>query len=108
MAPAETGENEVATCEGCHYAASIEKAASGISPGRAAERQDQVLDDGWRFVRDDAGLSASTDRWQSVTLPHTWNTKSADEGDHKGDPHFKSGYYRGACWYARMAETRPK
>ena len=30
MVPAETGENEVVFCEGCGYAANIEKAASGI------------------------------------------------------------------------------
>jgi prolyl-tRNA synthetase len=30
MVPAETGENEVVYCEGCGYAANIEKAASGI------------------------------------------------------------------------------
>src|SRR5713101_4666336 len=30
MVPAETGENEVAVCEGCGYAANIDKATSGI------------------------------------------------------------------------------
>jgi prolyl-tRNA synthetase len=30
MVPAETGENEVAFCEGCGYAANLEKATSGI------------------------------------------------------------------------------
>jgi prolyl-tRNA synthetase len=30
MVPAETGENEIAFCEGCGYAANIEKATSGI------------------------------------------------------------------------------
>src|SRR5882724_2507264 len=30
MVPAETGENEVVYCDGCNYAANIEKAASGI------------------------------------------------------------------------------
>ena len=30
MVPAETGENEVAYCEGCGYAANIEKATSGL------------------------------------------------------------------------------
>ena len=30
MVPAETGENEVAFCEGCGYAANIEKATSGL------------------------------------------------------------------------------
>ncbi|MCU0786473.1 MAG: proline--tRNA ligase [Verrucomicrobia bacterium] len=35
MVPAETGENEVVYCEGCGYAANIEKATSGI-PNTAA------------------------------------------------------------------------
>ena len=75
-----------------------------IASGVAATREDQILTDGWKFIKDDAGLTAATDSWQSVTIPHTWNTKSADEGDHKGDPHFKSGYYRGACWYAKRLD----
>jgi beta-galactosidase len=75
-----------------------------ISFGAAPARQDQLLSDGWKFIKDDASPTAATDSWQSVTIPHTWNTKSADEGDHKGDPHFKSGYYRGACWYAKSLD----
>ena len=38
MVPAETGENEVAFCEACGYAANIEKATSGI-PRTAAREQ---------------------------------------------------------------------
>ena len=34
--PAETGENEVVYCEGCGYAANVEKAASGIPKNRRA------------------------------------------------------------------------
>ena len=75
-----------------------------IASGAAAARQDQVLTDGWKFTKDDAGLAAAPGSWQSVTIPHTWNTKSDDEGDHKGDPRFKPGYYRGACWYAKSLD----
>ncbi len=78
--------------------------ASSITSGVAAARQDQMLGDGWKFIRDDAGLAAATDGWQMVTIPHTWNTKGADAGDRHADPHFKSGYYRGACWYARSLD----
>ncbi len=70
----------------------------------AVERQDQTLADGWKFIRDDVAIAAPTDQWQSVTIPHTWNTRSADAGDHPGDPHFKNGYYQGACWYARSLD----
>ncbi len=37
MVPAETGENEVAYCEACNYAANIEKAASGLPKTAARE-----------------------------------------------------------------------
>jgi len=37
MVPAETGEDEVVFCEGCGYAANIEKAASGIPKTAARE-----------------------------------------------------------------------
>jgi prolyl-tRNA synthetase len=37
MVPAETGENEVAFCEGCGYAANVEKATSGIRKTAARE-----------------------------------------------------------------------
>ncbi len=37
MVPAETGENEVAFCEACGYAANIEKATSGIPKTAARE-----------------------------------------------------------------------
>src|SRR5207245_4658558 len=35
MVPAETGENEVAFCEGCGYAANIDKAASGVQNSKS-------------------------------------------------------------------------
>jgi prolyl-tRNA synthetase len=37
MVPAETGENEVAFCEGCGYAANLEKATSGLPRTAARE-----------------------------------------------------------------------
>ena len=76
-----------------------------VASGLAGTRQDQILTDGWKFIKEDAGLTAAADAWQSVAIPHTWNTKSADAGDHKGDPHFKSSYYRGACWYAKSLDV---
>jgi beta-galactosidase len=76
-----------------------------MASGVAATREDRVLADGWKFIKEDAGLTAATDNWEAVTLPHTWNTVSADQGDHKKDPHYKNGYYRGACWYARTIDA---
>jgi beta-galactosidase len=75
-----------------------------VASGASIARQDEVLSDGWKFIKDDANLAAATETWQSVNIPHTWNTRIADEGEHKGDPHFKSGYYRGACWYAKSLD----
>ena len=42
MVPAETGENEVVYCEGCHYAANVEKAASRV-PKTAAARTRRAI-----------------------------------------------------------------
>ena len=39
MVPAETGENEVAFCEACGYAANIEKATSGYAENRSARNR---------------------------------------------------------------------
>jgi len=77
----------------------------GQSHGLCDGRQDQLLSDGWKFIKDDVAVDAPTGPWESVNIPHTWNTKSADaSGDRKNDPHYKSGYYRGACWYARSLD----
>jgi prolyl-tRNA synthetase len=40
MVPADAGENEVVFCEGCGYAANIEKAHSGIAPNSQASNSD--------------------------------------------------------------------
>jgi prolyl-tRNA synthetase len=41
MVPAETGENEVAFCDGCGYAANVEKASSGASRGGAGRGENK-------------------------------------------------------------------
>jgi len=81
--------------------------ASALSTAFADARQDILLTDGWKFIRDDVGLTAPADSWQPVTIPHTWNTIEADAGNHKGDPHYPTGYYRGACWYDRTIDMPP-
>src|SRR2546421_6537682 len=42
MVPAETGENEVVFCEGCGYAANMEKATSGIEGSRAENQNSEA------------------------------------------------------------------
>jgi beta-galactosidase len=74
----------------------------GVVPSKGDTRTDEMLTAGWKFIKDDVPPAAPTDAWENVTIPHTWNTKSADTAPHPaGDPHWKFGYYRGACWYER-------
>jgi len=40
MVPAETGENEVAYCDQCHYAANVDKASSRVTPTESASGGD--------------------------------------------------------------------
>jgi beta-galactosidase len=56
------------------------------------------INEGWRFIREDAGLPGVLPQgWQRVDLPHTWNAVDGHDGN--GD------YYRGSCWYAREFDT---
>ncbi len=75
--------------------------------GAAAPRQDQVLTDGWKFIKDDAGLTAAPDAWQSVTIPHTWNTKSDDAGGSQRRSSFQDRATTGALAGMRDPSTSP-
>lgn len=56
------------------------------------------LDQGWKFIREDAGLpSALPAGWQDVDLPHSWNAVDGCDGN--------GSYYRGRCWYAKTFVT---
>jgi beta-galactosidase len=92
-----------------------------------AGRESIPLREDWKFIRENAGVAASSESWQRVSLPHTWNAEDAQEGPASvsaieesaedarsaikvkdkaikktGDPHLESGYYRGACWYEHI------
>ena len=58
---------------------------------------DVTIDDGWRFLRDDAPAAAAVtfddSRWQPVTIPHTWNAFDGQDGG--------NDYHRGPAWYRR-------
>ena len=69
-----------------------------------ASRQTEVLTSGWKFIQEDVAVSASSETWNPVTVPHTWNALDAQNGS-AGNPDLKSGYYRGACWYVRNLEV---
>ncbi len=56
------------------------------------------LNEGWKFIREDAGLPAALpEGWESVDLPHTWNAVDGMDGN--------GSYYRGRCWYAKTFPT---
>ena len=97
-----------------------------------AEREVQPLTQDWQFIREDADLYADTKKWETVTVPHTWNALDGQAGpaeisskqetpeeaaaateiwmaemqaNKATDPHFQNkGLYEGACWYARKLE----
>lgn len=70
-----------------------------------AQRQVQDLAAGWKFIREDIAITAPTDAWSAVTLPHTWNDRDGQDGRTPGlAPRTNergSDYFRGTGWYAR-------
>lgn len=101
---------------------------AGSLPALTA-RDVSLLQGGWKFIRDDAGIAASSDSWEKICVPHTWNAKDSQNGPEatsaaletaeaaeaatksrnaarikSSDPHLRSGYYRGACWYEHDLE----
>ncbi len=66
-------------------------------------RQSLLLDSGWLFKPGDnagAELRVFDDRaWESVTIPHNWGWKEAQEG---------KAYYRGPGWYRRELDIKPE
>lgn len=95
-----------------------------LAPMRA-ERTDEMLTSGWKFVKQDVGPTADTTSWTDVALPHSWNALDGQDGvtsnpnatqsnawtpgegvDLKAAaPKIKEDYYRGACWYARKLDV---
>ncbi len=62
-------------------------------------RTTQILDTGWRFIREDAGPAEPAGTRQ-VHLPHTWNAQDGQDGG--------NDYYRGRCWYyTRLPAPQP-
>lgn len=69
-----------------------------------AQRQTTDFLTGWKFIRQDVPLDAATDKWESVTLPHTWNAQDG-QGGLKAHPENPEGYYRGPGWYAHPLDV---
>lgn len=56
------------------------------------------LNQGWRFMRRDAGLPKELPLdWPEVNLPHSWNAVDGHDGN--------GGYDRGRYWYAKSFRT---
>jgi beta-galactosidase len=61
------------------------------------------FNDGWKFVKGDypgaSAIRCDDERWDKVTLPHTWNAKDGQDGG--------NDYYRGPCWYRNTFRLVP-
>lgn len=76
------------------------------TPDKDTPRSVENVNQGWRFHKGavDQGCEAGLDdsRWETVSIPHTWNvddsfdTRGSDDGF---DITF--GYYRGPAWYRK-------
>ncbi|MBE6594952.1 MAG: glycoside hydrolase family 2 protein [Ruminococcaceae bacterium] len=54
----------------------------------------EKINEGWRFCRKASDIPETfPEKWEAVTLPHTWNAKDGQDGG--------NDYYRGTCLYAR-------
>lgn len=94
----------------------------------SAQRSEQLLSDGWRFLLGDApGAEAASyddSRWQTVTIPHDWaiykpfdrnndlqTMRNIQNGEMKAN--LKTGRtgglpYMGVGWYRRTFQASPK
>lgn len=72
----------------------------------SAQRMTSPLTSGWKFIKADVPLTASTGDWEEISIPHTWNAMDGQLGK-KGNPEVKGGYYRGIGWYERSLDIRP-
>ena len=70
----------------------------------ASHRVDLPLNDGWRFLRQDATnaetIAFDDSTWTSLSLPHTWNNLDGQDGG--------NDYYRGTGWYRTHYSVDPQ
>jgi len=66
-------------------------------------RQDILLQDDWRFIKEDVPNAESPtlndSSWQKVRIPHTWNAIDAQSS---------ANYYRGPAWYRKRISLSPE
>jgi beta-galactosidase len=78
--------------------ARITHTETGVSGNVKQVRSTMSLDQNWKFIQDDsltddAALSSSGMGWQTINLPHTWNSHDA------ANLHATKPYKRGIGWY---------
>jgi len=59
----------------------------------AQARIEQTINANWQFHKGDKPTDGSTMKWESISLPHSFNAHDVCDDE--------SGYYRGATWYRK-------
>lgn len=62
-----------------------------------------TINSNWKFHKgnlDEKINNINTDKWESVSIPHTWNQKDAEDE--------KYGWYRGIGWYEKKININKK
>ncbi|MCR4674528.1 MAG: glycoside hydrolase family 2 protein, partial [Lachnospiraceae bacterium] len=60
-------------------------------------RKSFLLNNDWKFAKNDTLISTYPSDWESVNLPHTWNNIDGQDGG--------NDYYRGTTQYVKKFNT---
>lgn len=70
----------------------------------AHNRKDLIIDDNWRFTRENPANAEQIDYndsyWENISLPHSWNSRDGQDGG--------NDYYRGTGWYRKWFSVDSK
>ncbi|MEJ5962638.1 glycoside hydrolase family 2 TIM barrel-domain containing protein [Pedobacter immunditicola] len=64
-----------------------------LSAAQAQERLSKTINSNWHFIKGDTTKTNLTNKWQPVSIPHSWNAVDVMDD--------QPGYYRGAGWYKK-------
>lgn len=77
-------------------------AAALLAGSALAQRQEQLLDSGWRFSKSDAGAAMNPafddSGWRAVRVPHDWSQDEPLRAEHGSGNGYAAG---GVAWYRR-------
>lgn len=59
-----------------------------------AQESTITINSNWHFFKGDTSMTSVHQKWQSVSIPHTWNTEDVMDDE--------PGYYRGDGWYKKI------